>query len=92
MAAQKRSTSTNPLVEADHADNAAEKTEIRHLYKPERERKAWRGHERGLLNLTRKLSEDERLRVYLYAERLAQARIAARLERKRTASREARHG
>lgn len=65
------------------SERSTDRTEVRHLYKPERERRAWRDQEQRLLNVTRKLSADERILIYLHAERLALARITARLERKR---------
>jgi len=56
---------------------------IRNLYKPEPERKTWRSHEQGLLNLQRKLTPEQRLLVYLFAERLALENINTLLERDR---------
>ena len=67
-------------------------TAIRHLYKTEPPRKLWLKWEGSLLNLTRKLSADEKLEVMFCAERFALARINTRLRKKRLASREARHG
>lgn len=79
------------LEEAKRAENRGA-AEIRHLYKPEPARRAWLGHEKALVNLTRKLSGEQRSAVYLLAESLVIGRIKASLERKRRASREARNG
>ena len=68
------------------------RTEIRHLYKNEPQRKAWRDFESRLASLTRKLTGEEKISVYVYAERLALNRINRRLEKKRLASREVCHG
>lgn len=48
------------------------------LYRPEPERKAWLQHEGALCNLSRKLTEKERITVYCFAERLVLQRIANR--------------
>lgn len=66
---------------------SAVRTEIRHLYKRERARGAARTYERGLLNLIRKLTWAERVELYVYAERLALARIKAHLQRRRRGGR-----
>jgi len=66
-------------------------TVLRHLYSRERPRKAWLNHEAGLVNLHRKLSEEERMRVYVLAERFVLARIRRRLEQARLRSRRARN-
>jgi len=62
-------------------------TRIRHLYRLDRARPSAQAYEQGLLNLVRKLSWPERLEVAVYAERLALARIDARLQRRRRGGR-----
>ena len=63
-------------------------TDIRHLYEYERPRKAWRGTELALVNVMRKLTDEEKIMVVSYAQSLALARIRARLAKRR---KEARH-
>lgn len=68
------------------------RTEVRHLFATTPARKGWERTEAYLLNCWRKLTEEQRLAVTIYAERLALARITARLERKRRPARKPRHG
>lgn len=60
---------------------STDRTEIRHLYKSEPQRKGWKPFEMDLVNTTRKLNERQRLDVLMFAQRLALVRINARIAR-----------
>jgi hypothetical protein len=68
------------------SDKGTVRTELRHLFKDESAVERWRSFERHLINVTRKLTSEDKFSVYCYAERLALNHINRRLERKRLAS------
>ena len=74
------------------ASNRSSAREIRLRYQREKPQKAWRPYELDLLNLTRKVRPGERIAVVIFAEQLAMNRIRARLQHRRLASQEVRHG
>lgn len=80
------------MVEKDSTSGEAEKTKkspeahfhdrvIRELYRPERPKKGWESAEENLVSTYRKLTEQQRLDVTGYLQRLAMARIRDRLKR-----------
>ena len=60
-------------------------SEIKALYRAEPQRKRWAHYERQLVNNARKLSCAERHSLMIIAERMALARIRARMRARRRA-------